>query len=392
VLDTLQTFYSAYNANIYRSPHRLGQTATDLYEQAHRNVARFIGASEWREIVFVRNTTEAVNLVMHALVGAGSGPLSLRAGDEVVLTVAEHHSNLVPWQRARDLHGVELRFADIRADGTLDLDQLSGLLSQRTKLVACAHISNVLGTVNPVRDIARLAHEAGALLLIDGAQSVPHLPVDVSELRCDFLCFSGHKMLAPMGTGVLYGKRELLEEMPPFLCGGDMIEAVTLEQATWNALPWKFEAGTPNVAGAIALGGASEHSSGRRMSGAIDYLTQIGMGALREHEVALTARMLDGLQAMPAVQVHGPAEANQRAGVVSFTVRKHGALVDAHLVAQLLDEAGIAVRAGGHCAYPLATRLGIPGTIRASVYLYNTPAEIDRFMAVLQDIVDHRLL
>ena len=392
VLETIQTFYAAYNANIHRSPHQLGQMATGLYEQAHRNVARFIGAPDWREIIFVRNTTEAVNLVAYAMVHAGSERLSLRPGDEVVLTVAEHHSNLVPWQMARDRYDVQLRFVDIEADGTLDLDHLAASLTERTRLVACTHVSNVLGTVNPVGEMARLAHEAGALFLIDGAQSVPHLPVDVTELDCDFICFSGHKMLAPMGIGVLYGKRMLLEEMPPFLCGGDMIEDVSLERATWNELPWKFEAGTPNVAGAIALGGATDYKNGHHLIGAMDYLTQIGMDAVREHEVALTARMLDGLQAMPAVRLYGPAEARRRAGVVSFTVAKHGAPVDAHLVAQLLDESGIAVRAGGHCAYPLAARLGVAATVRASVYLYNTPAEMDRFLAILQEIIEHRLL
>jgi cysteine desulfurase/selenocysteine lyase len=392
VLETLQTFYTAYNANIHRSPHRLGQVATDLYEQAHRNVARFIGAPDWREIVFVRNTTEAVNLVVHAMVGAEPGQLSLRSGDEVVLTVAEHHSNLVPWQMARDRHGIQLRFMDIQEDGTLDLDHLAVLLSKRTKLVACAHVSNVLGTVNPVREIGRLAHEAGALFLIDGAQSVPHMPVDVAELECDFLCFSGHKMLAPMGIGVLYGRQELLAGMPPFLCGGDMIEEVTLEGATWNELPWKFEAGTPDVAGAVALGGATDHRSGCHLTGAMDYLAELGIDAVREHEVALTTRMLDGLHHMPEVQVYGPPAASNRGGVVSFAVRKRGAPVDAHLVAQLLDKAGIAVRAGGHCAYPLAARLGVTGTVRASVYLYNTLGEIDYLLSTLQEIVEHRLL
>jgi cysteine desulfurase/selenocysteine lyase len=392
VLDTLHTFYTAYNANIHRSPHHLGQAATALYEQAHRNVARFIGAADWREIIFTRNTTEAVNLIAHALAHAEAARLSLRAGDRVVITIAEHHSNLVPWQMTRDLYGIELRFADIHGDGTLDLDHLSSLLSERTKLVACAHVSNVLGTVNPVRDIARLAHEAGALLLVDGAQSVPHLPVDVGELGCDLLCFSGHKMLAPMGIGVLYGKRQLLDEMSPFLCGGEMIEEVTLDRATWNRLPWKFEAGTPNVAGAVALGGATDPRNGLHLMGAMDYLSEVGMDAMREHEVALNAHLLQGLRAMPEVQAYGPGEAKARGGVVSFAVRKHGEPVDAHLVAQLLDQYGIAVRAGGHCAYPLADRLGVVGTIRASVYVYNTLAEIDRFLSALHEIIEHRLL
>jgi cysteine desulfurase/selenocysteine lyase len=392
VLDTIQAFYARYNANIHRSPHRLGEAATELYEQAHRNVARFVGAADWREIVFVRNTTEAINLVAYALTCSTSGQLALRAGDEVLLTVSEHHSNLVPWQMARERAGIALRFVDIQPDGKLDLDGVAASLTDRTRLVACAHVGNVLGTVNPVREVARLAHQAGALCLVDGAQSVPHMPVDVAEMDVDFLCFSGHKMLAPMGIGVLYGRRELLEEMPPFLSGGDMIEDVSLSRATWNELPWKFEAGTPNVAGAVALGGATETGTEQHLCGAVDYLGEIGMDAVCEHERSLVARAIAGLEAMPGVQVYGPSAPGERAGVLSFSVEKHGMPVDAHLVAQLLDEAGIAVRAGGHCAYPLAARLGVAGTIRASFYLYNTLSEVDYLLTTLQEIVDHKLL
>ena len=392
VLETIQAFYTHYNANIHRSPHLLGQVATELYEQAHRNVARFIGAADWREIILVRNTTEAINLVAHALMHGRSERLSLHAGDEVLLTVAEHHSNLVPWQMVRDRLGVTLKFVDIQTDGTLDLDHLAASLTDRTKLVACAHVSNVLGTVNPARQIARLAHAAGALFLVDGAQSVPHLPIDVTELDCDFLCFSGHKMLAPMGIGVLYGKRQLLAEMPPFLRGGDMIEDVTLERATWNELPWKFEAGTPNVSGAIALGGATDRRTGRHLEGATDFLSRLGMGAVRAHEELLTARALRGLRFMRGVRVHGTLDPGMRAGVVSFSVEKEGAEVDAHSIARLLDNAGIAVRAGGHCAYPLAAHLGVAGTVRASFYLYNTTEEVDYMLATLDEIIGHRLL
>jgi cysteine desulfurase/selenocysteine lyase len=392
VLDTIEAFYTQYNANIHRSPHWLGQAATELYEEAHRNVARFIGAANWREIVFVRNTTEAINLVAHALTCSTPSRLALRAGDEVLLTVAEHHSNLVPWQMARERASVVLKFVDIEPDGRLDLDRVAASLTDRTRLVACAHVGNVLGAVNPVREIARLAHEAGALCLVDGAQSVPHMPVNVAEVGADFLCFSGHKMLAPMGIGVLYGRHELLEEMPPVLYGGDMIEDVSLERATWNALPCKFEAGTPNVAGAVALGGATDHRAGRHLFGAMDYLSELGMGAVREHERSLVARAMAGLEAMPEVRVYGPSAPSERAGVVSFSVEKHGMPADAHLVAQLLDEAGIAVRAGGHCAYPLAARLGIAGTVRASFYLYNTLSEVDYLLTSLQEIIDHKLL
>ncbi len=389
VLETLTTFYTHYNANIHRSPHLLGQEATELYEQAHEKVAEFIGARDEREIVFVRNTTEAINLVLHSFTRRESGDLQFRPGDEIVITVMEHHSNLVPWQAICQEAGLTLRMADIREDGHLDLEHLAGLLSPRTRLVCCTHISNVLGVVNPVVEIARMAHQVGALFLLDGAQSVPHLPVRVEELGCDLLAFSGHKMLAPMGIGVLYGRRELLEQMAPFLYGGDMIARVTLEGATWNDLPWKFEAGTANVAGGIALGGATDLRSGRQLIGAVDYLEEIGMEQVWAHDQTLTARMLEGLQAIPGVRIYGPLQVEERASVVSFTVE--GA--DPHLVAQLLDDEGIAVRAGGHCAHPLADRLGIPqGTVRASTYLYNTAEEVDRFLEVLAEIVQRRLL
>jgi cysteine desulfurase/selenocysteine lyase len=392
VLDTVQTFYATYNGNIHRSPHTLGQEATALYEQAHRNVARFIGAEDWREVVFVRNSTEGINLVAYSLLYGENDRLRLAAGDEVVLTLMEHHSDLVPWLMARDRKGVELKFIDVREDGTLDLDQLKASLTERTRLVCCAHVSNVLGTVNPVREIGSLAHEVGALFLVDGAQSVPHLPTSIAEIGCDFLSFSGHKMLAPMGIGALCGRRELLDEMTPFLYGGDMIADVTLEGATWNELPWKFEAGTPNVCGGIALGGATDRRSGRQLIGAVDYLSRFGMDTVRAHEIELTARALQGLRAMPEVRIYGPTEAAQRCGVVSFTVEKNGELSDAYLVAHMLNDAGIAVRAGGHCAYPLTQRLGVAGTVRVSFYVYNTVEEVDYFVAALREIIDQKLL
>ena len=392
VLDTLRTFYETYNGNIHRSPHLLGQEATDLYLQAHQNVARFIGAEDEREIIFVRNSTEGINLVAYSLLSGGSDQMGLAPGDEVLLTVAEHHSNLVPWQMVRDRKGVVLKFLDIDDEGTLDLEELERSLTERTKLVCLAHVSNVLGTVNPVREIGKLAHAAGALLLVDGAQSVPHLPTAVKEMDCDFLAFSGHKMLAPMGIGVLYGKRALLEEMTPMLYGGDMIADVTLDGASWNELPWKFEAGTPNVGGAIALGGATDRHSGRRLEGAVDYLNRLGMDAVRRHELELTARALQGLRAMPGVRVVGPPQAERRCGVVAFQVEKDGAVCDAHLVAQLLNDVGIAVRAGGHCAYPLMRRLGGGGTVRISVYVYNTVSEVDTFLGALGEIITHKLL
>jgi cysteine desulfurase/selenocysteine lyase len=391
VLETIQAFYTTYNANIHRSPHRLGQEATELYEQAHRNVARFVDAEDWREIVFVRNSTESINLVAYSLLHTENERLRLCPGDEIVLTRMEHHSNLVPWQMMRE-RGMVVHFADVGQDGTLDLEQIETLIGERTRLVCCAHISNVLGTINPVREIAKMARQAGALFLVDGAQSVPHMPVSVREIGCDLLAFSGHKMLAPMGIGALYGRSGLLQEMSPFMYGGDMIADVSLQDVTWNELPWKFEAGTPNVCGGVALGGATERKSQQHLIGAVDYLEQLGMDEVRTHEIALTARMLQGLQAMPGIEVYGPLAAQQRCGVIAFNVVKDGEMVDAHLVAELLNDEGIAVRAGGHCAYPLAQHLEIPGTVRASFYVYNTVAEIDRFLQALDEIVHQKLL
>ena len=392
VLETIQAFYTSYNANIHRSPHTLGQQATDLYEQAHRNVARFIGADQWREIVFTRNSTEGINLVAHSLLHSRNDRVRLSPGDEIVLTLMEHHSNLVPWQMVRDRAGVALRFVGVREDGRLDLDQLQASLTERTRLVCCSHVSNVLGTINPVRQIGQLAHEAGALFLVDGAQSVPHIPVSVTDIGCDWLVFSGHKMLAPMGIGVLYGRRDILEDMAPFLYGGDMIADVTTETASWNELPWKFEAGTPNVCGGVALGGATDRRRKRQLSGAVDYLEGLGMASVRAHETALTTHTLGGLQSIPGARVYGPSDAEQRCGVVAFNVQKDGQWVDAHLIAELLNDAGIAVRAGGHCAYPLAHHMGVPGTVRVSFCVYNTLAEVDLFLDALQEIIHYKLL
>lgn len=388
VLRTIQEFYRTYNANIHRSPHTLGQEATELYDQAHENVARFIGADDGREIVFLRNTTEAINLVAYSLLVGGSERWRLRRGDEVVVTVMEHHANLVPWQMVREQTGAILRGVGIHDDGTLDLEQLREAISERTRLICCAHVSNVLGTINPVRKISQLAQQVGALFLIDGAQSAPHMPVDVKEIGCDFFAFSGHKMLAPMGIGALYGRRELLEEMAPFLYGGGMISDVTMERATWNKLPWKFEAGTANVCGGIALGGATDVRTGRHLEGAIDYLERMGMAEVRAHERELTGYALEGVRSIEGIRVYGPLDLEKRSGVLAFSV-EYG---DSHLVAQLLNDEGIAVRAGGHCAHPLADRLGIEGTVRASFYVYNTKNEIDRFLKVVDDIVQHRLV
>ena len=386
VLETITCFYSRFNANIHRSPHALGEAATALYEQAHTAVARFIGARGPKEIVFLRNATEALNLVAVSL--CRPGPLAFRPADQVVITIMEHHSDFVPWQTLCRQADLRLKIIGLGDNGSLDLDELGAALRQRTRLVCCTHVSNVLGTINPVADIARMTHDAGGLLLVDAAQSVPCMPVSVRELDCDFLAFSGHKMLAPFGTGVLYGKEDLLAQMSPFLFGGDMIQTVTEEGATWNSLPWKFEAGTPDVAagGGPGRGHRQEErtSTGRRRRLPGSHWDGRSSGARARASGAAGYRPGCG----PWRANHGPARQRpRRAAAVSFSV--DGA--DPFVVARLLDGEGICVRAGGHCAYPLAARLGVEGTVRASPYIYNTPDEIARFLEVLRDIVANRL-
>jgi cysteine desulfurase/selenocysteine lyase len=362
VLNSMADYYENCNANIHRGVYTMAEEATERYENARKKIAAFIGAASYREIIFVRNTTEAINMVAYAW-----GRANLKAGDEVVLTEMEHHSNLLPWFIMRDQIGFKIRYIPITPDGLLDTSVLPALLSERTRLVSLMHMSNVLGTINPVREIAAAAHRAGALCLVDGAQSVPHMAVDVKDLDCDFMAFSGHKMLGPTGIGCLYGKRAILEEMPPFMGGGEMIKTVTYEGARYNDLPWKYEAGTPSIAEGIGMGAA------------VDYLQMLGMAAVRQHEHALTGYALERLSAMPGVTIYGPG-ADKRGGAVAFTVKG----MHPHDVATLLDQDAIAVRAGHHCAQPLHTRLGIPASTRASFYVYNTLEEIDRLAESLE--------
>lgn len=364
VIEALAGFYRTSNANIHRGIYELSEEASILYEEARAKVARFIGASRPDEVVFVRNTTEAINLVARTW-----GVANLQAGDVVVTTILEHHSNIVPWHQLAAERGIVVRFVDIDETGRLRLDQLEMLLrTEPVKLVAVTHVSNALGTINPVSDIARLAHEAGALVLVDGAQSVPHLPVDVRALGADFLAFSGHKMLGPFGIGVLWARYELLASLPPFLGGGGMIRTVTTEGFTPGDVPARFEAGTPSVADAVALGAA------------VDYLEAIGMAAIRQHEVALLAYALPRLEEIPGICLYGPV-GEDRAGVISFTLGD----VHPHDVAAVLDLHGIAVRAGHHCTQPLMRRLGVVATTRASFYLYNWEADVDRLVEALQE-------
>lgn len=364
VLAAMQSFYETSNANIHRGVHRLAEEATAAFEGARAAVARFVGAPSPRQIVFTRNTTESINLVAQTW-----GRANLSSGDVILLSEMEHHSNLVPWQMLAAEKNLRLEFIPVDPGGELDLSRLPDLLGQRPRLVALTHMSNVLGTVNPVAEIVRQAHEAGAAVLIDGAQSVPHLRVDLQALDADFYAFSAHKMCGPTGIGVLYGRKDLLEAMPPFLGGGDMIRRVDLRSFEANTVPHKFEAGTPPIAEAIGFGAA------------VEYLTAVGVGAVHRHEVALAALAIERLQEIPGVQVLGP-DAERRGGVVSFSLDG----VHPHDIAQVLDRRGIAIRAGHHCAMPLHTKLGLPASARASFYLYNTAKDIDSLARGLYDV------
>jgi cysteine desulfurase/selenocysteine lyase len=369
VLQAMDDYYRRYNANIHRGVHTLAEEATTAYESARRKVARFINAYSYREVVFTRNTTEAINLVARSW-----GQANVGAGDVIILTEMEHHSNLVPWQLLAHAVGAQLEFIGLDGNGRLlleGLDRLLGEFAERVKLVAVNGMSNVLGTINPVAEVAERAHAAGALLLVDGAQSVPHLPVDVRAIDADFLAFSGHKMLGPTGIGVLWARRELLEAMPPFLGGGDMIKSVHLRHSEWNEVPYKFEAGTPNMAHAVGLGAA------------VDYLTDLGMDWVHAHEQALAAHAMDSLSTVPDLHIYGPPAAD-RGGVVTFNLIKNGdLLIHPHDLASIVDREGIAIRAGHHCAQPLMEHYGVPATARASFYIYNTPEEVDKLVEAL---------
>jgi cysteine desulfurase/selenocysteine lyase len=355
VIESMNDFYHRSNANIHRGVHTLAEEATALYEQAREKIAKFINAPSPRQVIYTRNTTESINLVAYTWARA-----NLKAGDLVILTEMEHHSNLVPWHMLAAERGIELDFIPVTEDGRLDMDAYRTLLVRNPKLVAFTHISNVLGTINPVAEIVRLARDVGAVTLVDAAQSVPHLAVDVQALDADFLAFSAHKMCGPTGIGVLYGKAALLEAMPPFLGGGDMIKEVKLRSFKPNSLPYKFEAGTPAIAEAVGFGAA------------VDYLTKIGMDNIHAHEHEITEYALERLEEIPGVKVFGPS-ADKKGGVAAFTLEG----VHPHDVAQILDRDGIAVRAGHHCAQPLHEKFGIPATTRASFYLYSMKEEVD---------------
>jgi cysteine desulfurase/selenocysteine lyase len=362
VIEALDRYYREYNSNVHRGVHTLGTRATDAYEGAREKVRKFINAKSIQEIVFTRGTTTSLNVVARSYGGA-----NLQPGDEIVITYMEHHSNLIPWQQVAKQTGATLKYIPLQEDGTHSLDDIRATITANTKIVAMMQVSNVLGTINPIKEVAKIAHENGAVLVVDGAQSVPHMKIDVQDLDCDFLAFSGHKMCGPTGIGVLYGKKHLLENMEPVEFGGEMIDFVELYDSTWKELPWKFEGGTPIIAGAIGLGAA------------IDFLQEVGLEQILEHEHKLTAYAMEKMAAIEGLTIYGPKDPGKRAGVITFNLDN----VHPHDVATVLDTEGIAVRAGHHCAQPLMKWLKVSATARASFYLYNTEEDIDKFVSGL---------
>ena len=369
VLDAIMEAYSKWNANVHRGVHHLSQVATQKHEDARKKVAQLIHAQSSEEIIFTKGTTDSLNMLARSF-----GDAMIKEGDEIIVSHLEHHSNIVPWQMLCERKGAVLKVIPLREDLSLDIEAFKGILSKKTRLVSVAHVSNVLGIVNPIEEIIRLAHEKGVAVCVDGAQSVPHLAVDVQQLDCDFLVMSAHKMYGPTGLGVLYGKKEWLDKLPPAEGGGEMIEHVSFEKTTYNVLPYKFEAGTPNYVGSYAFGKA------------IDYLQEIGLEKIAEHEKELAKYLEAQLVSLPNVRVY--AQGRVKAGAVSFNVyREDGVLIHPFDVGVLLDRQGVAVRTGHHCAEPLIDYLGVPGTVRASVGLYNTKEDIDTFIAALKKAI-----
>jgi cysteine desulfurase / selenocysteine lyase len=365
VLDAMRHYYEHDNANPHRGAYELSARATERYHQARETIARFVGVSDAACLIFVRGTTEALNLVTWTW-----GRANVREGDEILVTGMEHHANFVPWQQLAIQSKAKLRIGKVTADGLIDIDDLKSLISPKTRIVAFSHVSNALGTINPVKEIAAMAHAVGAIVVCDGAQAAPHLPLDIDSLGVDFYAFSGHKMLGPMGSGCLAGRRTLLEKMPPYQTGGDMISVVNDDRSTWNVLPHKFEAGTPNVADAVGL------------AAACDYLGKIGMDNVRAHELDLLTYAAEKLGKVSDVTLHGPKDLKLRSGVVSFTI----AGVHPHDIATILDQSGVCVRAGHHCAQPLMRRMNVPATARASMYVYSTRHDVDALVSGVERV------
>ncbi|MEE1130494.1 MAG: cysteine desulfurase [Caryophanon sp.] len=363
VIEAVKSYYELDNSNVHRGVHTLGNRATDAYEGAREKVRKFINATSTQEIIFTRGTTTSINMV-----ASGYARQNLKEGDEIVLTYMEHHANLIPWQQAAKATGAVLKYIDLEADGTISLENVRKQMTSNTKIVSMGMASNVMGSINPIKEVTQIAHEHGAIMVVDAAQGAPHLRIDVQDLDCEFLAFSGHKMCAPTGIGVLYGKKAILEEMEPVEFGGEMIDFVGLHDATWKELPWKFEGGTPIIAGAVGLGAA------------IDFLEEIGLDKIAAHEHALAAYAMDQLETIDGLAIYGPRDANKRCGLVTFNLDD----VHPHDVATVLDMNGIAVRAGHHCAQPLMKWLNVTATARASFYVYNDEEDIDKLVAGLR--------
>ena len=363
VIEAVKKYYEFDNSNVHRGVHTLGNRATDYYEGAREKVQKFINANSTKEIIFTRGTTTALNIV-----ASGYARQNLKEGDEIVITYMEHHANLIPWQQAAKATGAVLKYIDLEADGTISLENVRKQITSNTKIVSMGMASNVMGSINPVKEVAKIAHDHGAIMVVDAAQGAPHIRIDVQDLDCDFLAFSGHKMCAPTGIGVLYGKQAILENMEPVEFGGEMIDFVGLQDATWKELPWKFEGGTPIIAGAVGLGAA------------IDFLEEIGLDNIAAHEHALAAYAMDKLETINGLTIYGPRDADKRCGLVTFNLDD----VHPHDVATVLDMNGIAVRAGHHCAQPLMKWLNVTATARASFYVYNDEADIDQLVGGLR--------
>lgn len=368
VIEALKEYYEFDNSNVHRGVHTLGNRATEKYEGAREKVQQFINASSTQEIVFLRGTTTAVNLVAQSY-----GRANVEEGDEIVITYMEHHSNIIPWQQLAKERGAVLKYIELEEDGTISLENVRAAITDRTKIVSMVYVSNVLGTMNPVKEVAKIAHEHGAVMMVDGAQAAPHLKIDVQDLDCDFFAFSGHKMVGPTGIGVLYGKKHLLEAMEPVEFGGEMIDFVGLYDSTWKELPWKFEGGTPIIAGAVGL------------AAAIDFLQEIGLDEIEKHEHHMAALAMDKMGAIEGLEIYGPKDPAKRAGIVTFNLKE----VHPHDVATVLDMSGIAVRAGHHCAQPLMKWLDVTATARASFYLYNDESDIDRLVEGLRSAKEY---
>lgn len=363
VIEALENYYKMDNSNVHRGVHTLGNRATEKYEGAREKVQKFINADSMKEIVFLRGTTTAINLVAQSY-----GRANVNEGDEIVITYMEHHSNIIPWQQLAKERGAILKYIELEEDGTISLEQVRAAVTERTKIVSMVYVSNVLGTMNPVKEVARIAHENGAVMVVDGAQAAPHLKIDVQQLDCDFFAFSGHKMVGPTGIGVLYGKKALLDGMEPIEFGGEMIDFVGLYDSTWKELPWKFEGGTPIIAGAVGLGAA------------IDFLNEIGLDEIEKHEHEMAAYAMEKMNGIEGLEIYGPSDPAKRAGIVTFNLND----VHPHDLATALDMSGIAVRAGHHCAQPLMKWLNVSATARASFYLYNGESDVDRLVEELR--------